>query len=305
MPESKIDNKVAELAADNQSGAAELVAQAAEIIKVLDIDEAVTDDRQAQENIRTLGRRLIQAQPTMAPIFSLVNGLLLQINERAGKESVTAFIDKFCQKFLADMRENEDTLHRKAAGVLPEKVTVLTHSASSTVRETIFAAVKAGKNPRLICTESRPFFEGVEQARKFARAGIPVSLITDAAMAHSLDDTDIILVGADALMEDSFINKIGTSMLALAAQSASIDLYALCTSHKFLPSRAVLPPQKQCNPDEILREPPAGITPVNVYFEETPLRHCTAVITENGLIKPAKLRHKLQRLQIDPTFLNP
>ena len=305
MPRSEIDKKVAGIAADNQSGAAELVAQATEILQLLDFDEAVTNDHKIQDNIRTLGRRLIEAQPRMAPIFSLVNGLLLQINERPGNESVTAFIDKYCQKFLADMRQNEETLHRKAAGVLPENTTVLTHSASSTVRETVFAAVKAGKNPRLICAESRAVYEGVEQSRKFARAGIPVSLITNAAMAHSLDNADIILVGADALMADSFVNKIGTSMLALAARSASINLYVLCTSHKFLPPEAVLPPQKQCNPDEILREPPPGITPVNVYFEETPLRHCTAVITENGLIKPAKLRQKLQRLQIDPSFLNP
>ena len=69
MPRSEIDKKVAGIAADNQSGAAELVAQATEILQLLDFDEAVTNDHKIQDTTRTFARRLIQAQPRMAPIF--------------------------------------------------------------------------------------------------------------------------------------------------------------------------------------------------------------------------------------------
>ena len=137
-------------------------------------------------------------------------------------------------------------------------------------------------------------------ATELAEHGIPARLIPDAAMASFLPQADLVLVGADAVREQGFFNKIGTKMLAMAAQTLSVDLYVLCTSHKFLPPDAELPPQKDRDPAEVLQRPPKGVTPCNIYFEETPLKYCSSIITEGGILKPGKLKQKLHGLKTAP-----
>jgi len=299
---AEIEQLLSKIEADNYSGAAELTVQAADALQA--IGAQAGDDREIEGKILAFGVRLISGQPTMGSLFTLVNGALLGLAEQYTGKTSGEFIENYCSKFLDTLNKNEETLYRKAAGVLRDGDCILTHSASSTVRETILAASEAGKAVSVICTESRPQCEGVALARALAEHGITVRLIPDAAMEYYLTETDVVLLGADAVRTQGFYNKIGTSMLAAAAHAHGVDLYVLCTLHKFIPPDAELPPQPMQDPAEVLPNAPRGLTPLNIYFEETPLRHCSGLISECGILKPAKLRQKLHPLKTAPALLN-
>ncbi|MFO7820653.1 MAG: hypothetical protein R6V56_01125 [Lentisphaeria bacterium] len=144
MFSSDIETILSEVEENNKNGAAELAAKATEVLTSLDISgkskEAVL------EEICRLGSRLIHAQPKMAPIVSLVNGLLLQASEAHADGLPDNYINQYCRRFLDNLRADEEKLYCKAAGVLRDHDTVLTHSASSSVRKTLLAAHKAGKD---------------------------------------------------------------------------------------------------------------------------------------------------------------
>jgi ribose 1,5-bisphosphate isomerase len=79
-------------------------------------------------------------------------------------------------------------------------------------------AKQSGKKFEIICTETRPVFQGRFTAREMLDLGVKTTMIVDSASRFLMNDADLVIVGADAITsEGNVINKIGTSMIALAA----------------------------------------------------------------------------------------
>ena len=98
---------------------------------------------------------------------------------------------------------------RRRLAVVPAHSEILTHSASSTVRATV-----AGL-PMLLVTASEPGGEG----RRFA-AELGARCLEDDEAPAAAADAAAVLVGADAIGADAFVNKVGTRVLGEAAQRA-------------------------------------------------------------------------------------
>uniref|UniRef100_T1L061 EIF-2B GDP-GTP exchange factor subunit alpha n=1 Tax=Tetranychus urticae TaxID=32264 RepID=T1L061_TETUR len=91
---------------------------------------------------------------------------------------------------------------------------ILVHSYSPVVLETFLFVKKLGK--------------------RFSH-GIQCSLILDAAIGHFIEKVDMVMVGADGVVENGgIINKIGTYPLALCAKAFNKPLYVLAESYKFI-----------------------------------------------------------------------
>ena len=122
-------------------------------------------------------------------------------------------------------------------------------------------------------------------AERLAASGIAVSHYTDAALGHALRDADAVVVGADAVSPDWFLNKSGTRMLAASAAQYGVPIYVLATRDKFL-SAAVAEHLvvREESPAEVWPDAPAGITVRNQYFEATPLDLVTAVVSDAGVL---------------------
>jgi translation initiation factor 2B subunit (eIF-2B alpha/beta/delta family) len=121
-----------------------------------------------------------------------------------------------------------------ASELIGEGSRVLTHSRSSTVKAALICARRSGKTFRVIATESRPLCEGRTLASELAREGIRVTLIADAAVAAKIDDVDFVITGADRISPGLLVNKIGTRMIALAANEKGVPVYALADMSKLL-----------------------------------------------------------------------
>lgn len=89
------------------------------------------------------------------------------------------------------------------------------------------------KAKHVIVLESTPGREGLEMARYLRGRGLLATTFPDSAIGYAVKACDIVVVGADAVLENSFINKTGTLSLALTAKHFSKDFYVASPSYKF------------------------------------------------------------------------
>jgi translation initiation factor eIF-2B subunit delta len=243
-------------AADRRSGAAEIAARAAEGLALLG----------AQRDVARASRHLVRAHPAMAPLWRLAAATLASKDHRAA-----------AQRFGEQVAAESDGVARAAEWALPRRAVVITHSASSNV----FAAITRhrGRIERVLCTASVPGGEGRSFARRLERAGIAAEVIPDAAVGRASEDASVAFVGADAVTENGAVNKVGTLLVALAAQQAGIGFYVLAGTSKLLPARA-------------WRAEDAPL------YEETPLALIDALITERGPMGTAAIRRAVRRIEL-------
>lgn len=130
---------------------------------------------------------------------------------------------------------------RLAASVLPNPARVLTHcNVSGELVSVAHRCKELGKEMSVIATETRPYLQGTRlTAWELARAGVPVSVIPDNAVAQVMErsEVDAVVVGADRVAQNGdVINKVGTYPLALMARDFGVPVYALVQDPRGLKS---------------------------------------------------------------------
>lgn len=264
---------------DNLSGAADILINAGKQWRRL-IEES---SHISIENLRQQGLELLSRQPGMAPLFNLVNAVLLQTAKASSGNDTAHLAVKALDDFIGQIQSAKSLLTEQAEQVLKDHRIIATTSHSSIVISVLLSHFKKGNKLEVMVGESRPMHEGRSAATKLAKAGIPITLFVDAAMSLAVQQSDLVLVGADAFSENKVVNKIGTRALALLAGEAEKPVYCLATTDKFLPSSINMPTQKQRPAEEVWADAPAGVGIQNIYFEETPMNLFSGVLTEKGL----------------------
>lgn len=83
------------------------------------------------------------------------------------------------------------------------------------------------------CTEGRPDRTGLRLSNELAKLDVPVKLLIDSAAAYSMDEVDMVFVGADGVVESGgIINMMGTYQIALVAHSMDKPVYVAAESYK-------------------------------------------------------------------------
>ncbi|MCS6953751.1 MAG: hypothetical protein RMK57_14460 [Bryobacterales bacterium] len=300
-PAPEVLARIAAIASDNRSGADLLARQAAEALE-LQAGESWRATSELREALTGAARRLVAAQPAMAPIFQLANAALFAADGCVDAVSLSGAVIAVCRRFTARIQTAQEVISEAARREIPEGGTVLTHSSSSTVLAALLSACRAGRRFSVICTESRPMFEGVALAKALAAARIPVTLIADAAVYHHFQKASLAVSGADTIAWQGVLNKAGTALVALAARAHRKKFLVLAGTHKLFPADRELIWERSENPREILPEECAGLHVSNLYFDLTPLDLVTAVVTEEGTFSPATVRRRLRRLQVHPAL---
>jgi translation initiation factor 2B subunit (eIF-2B alpha/beta/delta family) len=245
--------------------------------------------------LEAAARALVEAQPTMAPIFHLANRVLLRAAQSPGQA------EEACNEFLKDLETSDPAAAKRASELVKDGGCVFTHSYSQTVLNAIVDAHKAGRRFRVISTESRPMREGVSLARAVGEAGIEVSVIVDAAIGRHISEANLAFVGADMISAQGLVNKIGTRLIALAAAAEKVPCYSVCSSLKLL-GAGWRPPDEEGKPaHEITGDIPNG-TALNYYYDVTPLDRLAGVITEQGTFTPGELVRTLAAFEVHPAL---
>jgi len=170
---------------------------------------------------------------------------------------------------------------------------VMTHCHSSAAAAVLSAAHRMGKVDRVYVKETRPRLQGLIAARVLSDAGLDVTLIPDSAVRYFMKDVDRVIVGADAVAANgAVVNKVGTSVVALAAKEARVNFYVAAETYKFSPRTIVgeLVPIEFRDPAEVVGSDWIAAHPkvevLNPAFDVTPAEYIDAIITEKGVISP-------------------
>jgi translation initiation factor 2B subunit (eIF-2B alpha/beta/delta family) len=161
-------------------------------------------------------------------------------------------------------------------------------SSSTLVRDALFAAHEAGREPRALVAESRPLYEGRRLAAALAARDIPVWLVVDAALPLVLSQAQQLWIGTDAVTELGVLNKVGSFAAALAAREHSVPTYALASRRKFLPAATASLRIDEMPPEEVWDAPPDGVRPRNVYFELVPIQLLRGIVVEDAVLPPGE-----------------
>jgi len=171
--------------------------------------------------------------------------------------------------------------------------TLMTCSYSKSVKA-LFSRLKSeGKRVRAIVAESRPGGEGVAMAEEIGDMGFETELVVDSAVRFFMKDVDAVVVGAEAIAANgAVINKVGTSLIALAAHEARVRFYVATETYKFSPATILgelvtieeRAPEEVVPTDLLTRHPNLKVR--NPAFDVTPPDYIDAIITERGVIPP-------------------
>ncbi|MBI1904951.1 MAG: S-methyl-5-thioribose-1-phosphate isomerase [Rhodocyclales bacterium] len=203
----------------------------------------------------------------------------------------------------------------------PGPVRIMTHCnagalatlGSGTALAPVYAAHISGIDVHVWVSETRPRNQGLLTAWELREAGVPHSLIADnaAGILMARGDVDIVITGADRVAANGdSANKVGTYLKALAARDNGLPFYIavpLTTVDFDCPDGTRIPIEDR-GADEVcsitglsahdqtmsLRLALAGTSAPNPAFDITPARLITGIITEQGIVTPARLR-ELQR----------
>lgn len=86
---------------------------------------------------------------------------------------------------------------------------ILVHSRSRVVLRMLVEAAKSNKRFHVLITESCPDQSGVLMKEELLKHNISCSLILDSAIGHVMETVDLVLVGAEGVVESGgIINKV-------------------------------------------------------------------------------------------------
>lgn len=298
----EISAKIAALRNDTTSGATALARFAGEIlVRVTEIFARVPN-AELRSRIIAAGKAVIAAQPAMATIYCLVNDVLGALGDGAGGPGLAGRVQDRARAYLAGLDRAQEAAAARGASLVDEGSLIVTHSRSSLVEKALLAARSAGKAFSVVCTESRPGGEGCSLAEALGMRGITTTLVADAAIGSFISRGARVMVGSDALSVHGLVNKIGTRMIAQAAQHAGVQVYVVATTHRFLPPTVPLLTQGLKNPGQTASGRRLPYTVVNLTFDRTPLESVTACVAEHTILDQQTLIEVLGSWRVERTL---
>lgn len=232
------------------------------------------------------------ARPTAINLFWAVDRVLN--SDDPLKEALTMY------------KEDIDTnlaIGRHGAEIIEDGDTILTHCNAGalacvdygTALGVIRSAFHQGKNINVICDETRPRGQGARlSVWEMQQENIPVKLIPDVASGFLMSQYKInkVVIGADRIAKGGVVNKIGSLMVALAANHFHVPFYVAAPLSTFDMNTSVFDTEiEERDGDEVryyggCRICPKGTEVINPAFDIVPKELITGIITENGIIDP-------------------
>jgi methylthioribose-1-phosphate isomerase len=225
-----------------------------------------------------------------------------------GPAELAAALRGEAQAIWDEDREMCAAIGRHGLSLVPDGATVCTicnagalaTGGIGTALAPIYAAHAAGRRVQVLVPETRPLLQGSRlTAWELTRAGVSCTILTDNMVASRLRQGDVAcaIVGADRIAANGdTANKIGTYALALAARAHGVPLYVAAPSSTVdaaTPDGARIPIEER-SPDEVVcwgsrATGPAGVRVWNPAFDVTPAELIAGIITEAGLLPPARV----------------
>ena len=246
---------------------------------------------------------LFETRPTAVNLKWGLDKVMDAAKEAGDASQMRAAVLETAKQMAEDDIRINMAMGKNGSVLFSDNDTVMTHCnagalatvAYGTALGVIRATKEAGKNIRVIATETRPVQQGSRlTAFELKHDGIDVSLIPDTAVGYSMAQGLIngVIVGADRVLRTGHVyNKIGTYQVAAMADRHKIPFYVAAPLSTF---------DMHGNPEDIVieqrhasevtgiggaRTAPDGIGVINPAFDVTPPELISGIITEKGIAR--------------------
>ena len=245
-------------------------------------------------------KTLFVSRPTEPFMRNAITFVIGRVNESSMKKvaELSSIVSSSSQEFLESLEQARNCIAEIGAKRIQDGMTIFTHCRSSTVTCLLRKAKKSSKKFSVICTETRPVFQGRLTARELLDMGINTTLIVDSAARSSIKQADIVLVGADAITSDgNVINKIGTASIAILAEEARVPFYVASELLKFDAATQIgeFETIEERSRDEVWTDSPPNLIIKNPAFEVVRRDFIHALICEEGIIPPHIVSEVIRR----------
>ncbi|MEM2897349.1 MAG: ribose 1,5-bisphosphate isomerase [Candidatus Bathyarchaeia archaeon] len=278
-------------------GAGEIARSAAKALLIAVQESRAKDVDSFINELESVAKYMLNTRPTAVSLPNSIRYIMLRVKTARAKASSLEELKSLAIKTAEEFIENSRMAIQRIGEIGSRRIrsgdVIMTHCNSSAAISVIKAAWHQNKDIRVFVTESRPRFQGKLTAKELSEAGIPVSLIVDSSARFFMKEIDEVIVGADAITANgAVVNKIGTSMIALAAHEARVRFFVAAETYKFSPETMIgeLVSIEEREPFEIISpeelKTMKNVSVKNPAFDVTPPEYIDLIITEKGIIPP-------------------
>jgi len=252
---------------------------------------------------------LRRTRPTGANLFWAVDRILekLSVSSESAVSALRNLVVDEAMRMADEDAEINLRIGKNGSKLIEDGDTVLTHcnaGALATVEYgtalgVVRAAWEEGKKIDVIATETRPKLQGARlTAYELKSEGIPFCLITDSMVGYVMSRGLVskAVVGADRIVMDAVVNKIGTYSIAVLAREHKVPFYVAAPLSTFdLEHTAKDVVIEERSPEEVTcfrseRVAPTGTKVLNPAFDITPMKYVAAVVCERGVLAPEDVK---------------
>jgi methylthioribose-1-phosphate isomerase len=251
--------------------------------------------------LETSAKILKTTRPTAVNLFWAADRILRKSRDFTGSaEGLKTLVVREAQRIADEDAEANRAIGENGAELINDRDVILTHCNAGelatveygTALGVVRAAWNQKKKIKVIATETRPLLQGARlTAYELKRDGIPVTLITDSMVGYVMHKRLVnkVVVGADRIVQDAVINKIGTFTIAVLAHELGVPFYVAAPKSTFdlvHTSTDVIIERRK--PTEVARLgtqqiAAQGVDILNPAFDITPLNYVSAIIHERGI----------------------
>jgi ribose 1,5-bisphosphate isomerase len=272
-------------------------------IKALQTLAEISKAKTRREFIAELcnARELLFASRETEPLMrNAIRWIITQVedSDERNPTELCHLVSVSAEKFQKNLVASRERIAEIGAKRIRDGSVVFTHCHSSTVSHMLWKAKSEGRDFEVICTETRPAFQGRITAKEMLQLGVKTTFIVDSAARSFMHDADLIMVGADAITsEGNVVNKIGTSAIAVLAHEARKPFYVVSELLKFDPATLHGEYEKieERSRDEIWKDAPSDLNVRNPAFDVTPRDLIHGIICEEGIVSPHSVAEVMHR----------
>jgi len=192
----------------------------------------------------------------------------------------------------------QEKINKNVLKLLKSNEVIFTHCHSTNVINALIYAKKKGKKFEVYNTETRPLFQGRKTAKDLRKAKIKVTMFVDSALNIALSKdqgtkkVSKVFLGADALLKNGIINKVGSELVARIAKEEKIPVYIAADSWKFSNKEI---PIEQRKLNEVWDRAPKNVKILNPAFEFVDKKYISGIITELGILSYNNFLQKMKK----------
>lgn len=237
---------------------------------------------------------LIAQRPNEPKLRNSLSYIWQIANKFSNIKDRNALID-YIEHYERNTEKGNELISEYASQIITNGSTILTHCHSNLVENAFKKAYDNGIDFEVICTETRPRFQGRITAKALSEYGIKTTQIVDSAVSSYLKKIDLFLTGADVVFQDgSIMNKVGTHTISIAAKHFKTPHIVLTSTHCIETDVFVSLNEsiEERDIDEIWKEEdgrPKDLKLKNPSFDIVPADLIDKFITEEGVFSPETL----------------